>query len=161
MTDAAADSARPPEPPKKPNLVLVIGIGLVVLFGGLCCCGAAGSLFYMRKGAQMREQEMFAELEAARRASEIETGHAEASSSDAKDKARRCYGKIQYVDSFPDFKVEVVDSFADLNVQEVDSFPDGPGKWQIVDSFPDFKVQKVSSFGDFKIKYVSSFPGVQ
>lgn len=72
----------------------------------------------------------------------------------------RIYGKIQYVDSFPDYKVQVVSSFPDLKVQHVSSFPDKPGKWQIVDSFPDYKIQKVSSFPDFKIQYVDSFPGV-
>ncbi len=73
----------------------------------------------------------------------------------------KIYGKIQFVDSFPDFKVQVVDSFADLHVQKVSSFPDGAGKWQIVESFPDFKIQIVESFPDFTIKYVESFPGVQ
>ena len=62
----------------------------------------------------------------------------------------KIYGKIQIVDSFPDYKVEVVDSFPDLKVQKVDSFADGPGEWQMVDSFP-----------DFTIKYVDSFPGPQ
>jgi len=69
------------------------------------------------------------------------------------------YGKIQFVDSFPDVKVQVVTSFPDLKVQKVSSFADGPGKWQIVDSFPDYKVQVVDSFPDFKIQYVDSFPG--
>ena len=71
----------------------------------------------------------------------------------------RIYGRIQYVNSFPDYKVEVVSSFEDLSVEEVTAFPDKPGKWQIVTSFPDYKIQKVSSFGDFKIRYVTSFPG--
>ena len=71
----------------------------------------------------------------------------------------KIYGKIQFVQSFPDYKVQVVDSFPDLRVQVVSSFPDKPGKWQIVNSFPDFKIQIVDSFPDFKIKYVSSFPG--
>jgi len=69
-------------------------------------------------------------------------------------------GKVQVVDSFPDFKVQVVDSFPDLKVKVVDSFPDEIGKWQFVDSFPDFKIQFVDSFPDFKIQYVDSFPGV-
>ena len=71
----------------------------------------------------------------------------------------KIYGKIQIVESFPDYKVQVVDSFPDLRVQVVNSFPDKSGKWQIVNSFPDFKIQIVESFPDFKIKYVSSFPG--
>ena len=78
----------------------------------------------------------------------------------AKPNVSRIFGKIQFVDSFPDFKVQVVDSFPDLKVKRVASFPDGPGKWQIVQSFPDFKIQIVSAFPDFKIQYVDSFPGV-
>ena len=76
-----------------------------------------------------------------------------------KPNVSRIYGRIQYVDHFPDYKVEVVDSFEDLSVQEVAAFPNQPGKWQIVDSFPDYKIQRVNAFGDFKIRYVSSFPG--
>lgn len=72
----------------------------------------------------------------------------------------KVFGKIQFVDSFPDYRVKVVDSFPDLKVKKVASFPTGPGKWQIVNSFPDFKIKIVDSFPDFTIKYVSSFPGV-
>ncbi len=70
-------------------------------------------------------------------------------------------GRIQFVKSFPDYKVKIVDSFADLHVKCVSSFPNSAGKWQIVESFPDFKIQIVESFPDFKIKYVESFPGVR
>lgn len=77
-----------------------------------------------------------------------------------KSTIEKVYGKIQFVDSFPDYKVQVVTSFPDLKVQRVDSFPDAPGKWQIVDSFPDFKIQIVDSFPDFKIQYVDAFPGL-
>ena len=69
-------------------------------------------------------------------------------------------GKIQFVDSFPDYKVQIVESFPDLKVKKVTSFPDDVGEWQIVDSFPDFKIQIVNSFPDFKVKYVTSFPGL-
>ena len=72
----------------------------------------------------------------------------------------RIYGKIQYVNSFPDFKVQIVNSFPDLKVKVVNSFPDKVGKWKIVNSFPDFKIQIVNSFPDFKVKYVNSFPGL-
>ena len=70
------------------------------------------------------------------------------------------YGRIQFVDSFPDCKVKVVDSFEDMRVQVVDSFADDVAKWKIVDSFPDYKIQIVDSFPDFTIRYVDSFPGV-
>ena len=69
------------------------------------------------------------------------------------------YGKIQFVESFPDVKVQVVTSFPDIKVQKVSSFPNAAGKWQIVESSPDYKVQIVESFPDYKIQYVSSFPG--
>lgn len=78
----------------------------------------------------------------------------------AKPDVSKIYGRIQYVDVFPDYKVEVVTACADLKVQEVDQSPDSPGKWQIVDVFPDYKIQKVKAFGDFKIEYVKSFPGL-
>jgi hypothetical protein len=72
----------------------------------------------------------------------------------------KLYGKIQFVESFPDLKVQVVESFPDLKVKIVDSFPDECGEWQIVDSFPDLKVKIVESFPDIKIKFVESFPGL-
>lgn len=70
-------------------------------------------------------------------------------------------GKVQIVDSFPDFKVKKVSSFPDLQVQWVSAFPSDCGQWQQVNSFPDFKIQFVNSFPDFTIQEVSSFPGVR
>lgn len=78
----------------------------------------------------------------------------------AKPDVSKIYGKIQIVNSFPDYKVQIVNSFPDLKVQVVNSFPDKAGKWQIVNSFPDYKIQIVNSFPDFKVQYVNSFPGV-
>ncbi|MEO0400166.1 MAG: hypothetical protein AAF224_12185 [Pseudomonadota bacterium] len=72
----------------------------------------------------------------------------------------RLSGKVQFVDSFPDFEVKVVTSFPDLKVEQVTSFPDECGQWQIVDSFPDFTVKRVDSFPDFTIQYVKRFPGL-
>lgn len=80
--------------------------------------------------------------------------------SDCNYKGKKLSGKVQIVNSFPDFKVQIVNSFPDLKVQQVSSFPSDCGKWQIVNSFADIKVQIVSSFPDFKIQYVNSFPGV-
>lgn len=72
----------------------------------------------------------------------IETG-------DCEWKGIKLYGKVQFVESFPD-----------INVEFVSSFPDKCGKWQEVSSFPDFKIQVVSSFPDIKVKKVTSFPGM-
>lgn len=72
-------------------------------------------------------------------------------------KGKKLWGKVQYVDSFPDFKISV-SSFPDLNVNET-SFPSRCGEWQRVTAFPDFKVQIVTAFEDFGIAY-SSFPGI-
>lgn len=68
-------------------------------------------------------------------------------------------GKIQFVESFPDYRVQVVKSFPDLRVEMVKAFPDKPGKWQRVDSFPDYRIQLVESFPDFTIEYVNALPG--
>lgn len=73
---------------------------------------------------------------------------------------KQLFGKVQIVNSFPDFKVQSVNSFPDLKVQWVNSFPDKCGLWQSVNSFPDFKIQFVDSFPDFKIQFVNSFPGL-
>lgn len=70
------------------------------------------------------------------------------------------YGRIQFVDSFPDCKVKIVSSFEDMRVKMVTSFSDDVALWEIVDSFPDYKIQIVDSFPDFTIRYVDSFPGV-
>jgi hypothetical protein len=72
----------------------------------------------------------------------------------------KLYGKIQFVESFPDITIKVVESFPDLKVKMVDSFPNACGEWQIVDSFPDIKVKIVESFPDIEIKFVESFPGI-
>jgi hypothetical protein len=78
---------------------------------------------------------------------------------DKKVNVSKVHGRIQYVKSFPDYKVQAVTSFPDLRVQIVESFPTSPGQWQIVDSFPDHKIEMVNSFPDFTVQYVSSFPG--
>lgn len=72
----------------------------------------------------------------------------------------KIYGKIQFVEHFPDYKVQVVEHFPDLKVKKVEHFPDAAGKWQVVEHFPDYKIQIVEHFPDFKIKYVEHFPGV-
>lgn len=73
----------------------------------------------------------------------------------------KLYGKVQFVESFPDIKIQFVNAFPELKVKYVDAFPDDCGEWQIVESFPDFKVQVVESFPDIKIKIVESFPGTE
>ena len=78
---------------------------------------------------------------------------------DKKVNVSKVHGRIQYVKSFPDYKVKAVTSFPDLRVQIVESFPTSPGQWQIVDSFPDYKIEMVESFPDFTVQFVSSFPG--
>ena len=70
------------------------------------------------------------------------------------------YGRIQFVDTFPDCKVKVVEHFEDMRVQVVQHFPDDVAKWQIVEHFPDYKIQIVEHFPDFTIRYVGHFPGV-
>lgn len=78
-----------------------------------------------------------------------------------KPNLEKLHGRVQWVNSFPDYKIKIVESSADLHVKLVTSFPDDPGEWQTVKSFPDFKIQIVDSFPDFTVKYVESFPGVQ
>jgi len=70
------------------------------------------------------------------------------------------YGKVQFVESFPDIKIQVVQSFPDIKVKLVESFATDCGEWEIVESFPDIKVQIVESFPDIKVQFVEAFPGL-
>ena len=54
-------------------------------------------------------------------------------------KGKKLYGKVQIVDSFPDFKVKVTTSFPDLKVKMVTSFPDECGEWQMVEQLSRFQ----------------------
>jgi hypothetical protein len=72
----------------------------------------------------------------------------------------KIYGNIQFVDSYPDYKVKVVNSYPDLKVQQVDHYPDSAGKWKTVDHYPDYKIQIVDHYPDFTIQYVDHYPGV-
>ena len=76
-----------------------------------------------------------------------------------KPQVSNIYGRIQYVDRFPDYTVQVVGASEDLAVQEVASFPNHPGQWQIVDSYPDYRIQISDASYDFKVRFVDSFPG--
>jgi hypothetical protein len=71
------------------------------------------------------------------------------------------WGKIQFVDHFPDIKIQFVDHFPDIKVKYVDHFPDRCGLWQVVEHFPDIKIQVVEHFPDIKVQVVDHFPGVE
>jgi hypothetical protein len=71
----------------------------------------------------------------------------------------KIYGRIQFVEHFPDYRVKVVTHFPDLRVQKVNHFPNRPGRWQIVNHFPDYKIRIVDHFPDFTIQWVDHFPG--
>jgi acylphosphatase len=75
-------------------------------------------------------------------------------------KGFKLYGKIKFVENFPDIKVQIVENFPDLKVRLVENFPDDCGEWQIVENFPDLKVQIVENFPDIKVKFVNNFPGL-
>ncbi|MCR5118670.1 MAG: hypothetical protein K6B44_03500 [Lachnospiraceae bacterium] len=58
------------------------------------------------------------------------------------------------VTAFPDIKIQYVDSFGDFKIKIADSRSFATGdiiKVQFVTSFPDVKLQKVSSFPDFEV----------
>jgi hypothetical protein len=47
---------------------------------------------------------------------------------------KKLYGKIKFVENFPDIKIKIVENFPDLKVQIVENFPDL--KVKFVDNFP-------------------------
>lgn len=69
------------------------------------------------------------------------------------------YGKVQFVENFPDIKIQIVSDFPDIKVEMVTQFPDECGQWQEVQNFPDIKVQLVDQFPDIKVQMVDDFPG--
>jgi hypothetical protein len=81
-------------------------------------------------------------------------------SKDCKCKEFKMYGKVKFVNNFPDVKVQYVENFPDLKVKFVENFPDQCGEWQVVENFPDVKVQIVENFPDLKVKVVNNFPGI-
>lgn len=80
--------------------------------------------------------------------------------SDCKCNGFKMYGKVKFVNNFPDVKVQFVENFPDLKVKYVEHFPDECGEWQIVENFPDVKIQIVENFPDLKVKIVNHFPGI-
>jgi hypothetical protein len=79
---------------------------------------------------------------------------------DCRCKGIPLYGKVKFVNSFPDFKIKYVSHFPDIKVKMVERFANECGKWQVVDNFPDFTVQVVNAFPDFTVRLVENFPGV-
>lgn len=71
------------------------------------------------------------------------------------------WGKVQFVEHFPDIKVQFVEHFPDIKVKYVEHFPDRCGLWQVTEHFPDFKIQVVQHFPDIKVKVVDHFPGME
>jgi hypothetical protein len=74
-------------------------------------------------------------------------------------KGKRLYGKIQFVDSFPDVKIREVTSLPDLRVRMVTSLPSRCGEWEEVTSLPTLRVKRVTALEDLQVEYVTSFPG--
>ncbi|MFO0600589.1 MAG: hypothetical protein U0228_35100 [Myxococcaceae bacterium] len=76
-------------------------------------------------------------------------------------KGKKLYGKVQYVDSFPDVKIREVTALPDLKVLKVSALPSRCGEWEEVTSFPVLRVKVVTSLEDLQVEYVTSFPGIQ
>jgi hypothetical protein len=72
----------------------------------------------------------------------------------------KLYGRMKFVNAFPDIRIQYVEHFPDIRVLFVSSFPDKCGRWQVVENFADFTVQLVEHFPDIKVKVVEHFPGV-
>lgn len=72
---------------------------------------------------------------------------------------KKLYGKVKFVEAFPDVTIQFVTSLPDLKIKFVEVFPDECGEWQVVDNFPDLKVKIVASNADIKVQVVNAFPG--
>lgn len=74
-------------------------------------------------------------------------------------KGKKLYGKIEFVDSFPDLKIREVTALADLKVEMVSALPSRCGQWEEVTSLPHLRVKRVTSFEDLSVRFVTAFPG--
>lgn len=80
---------------------------------------------------------------------------------DCRCKGIPLYGRVQFVDTFEDFRIQFVDGLADIKVKFVDYKPSKCGEWQIVDGLADFKVKVVDGLADFKVQKVDALPGIK
>src|SRR5262245_8432759 len=73
-------------------------------------------------------------------------------------KGKKLYGKIEFVDSFPDLKIREVTALPDFKVEMVSSLPSRCGEWQEVTSLPTLRVKRVTAFEDLEVEFVTAFP---
>jgi len=66
------------------------------------------------------------------------------------------WGKVKFVDVFPDITIRYVDVFPDLEIEMVEHEPDGPGQWQEVDAFEEITIQVVDAFPDLEVMLVTN-----
>ncbi|GJQ43689.1 MAG: hypothetical protein JETCAE03_31870 [Ignavibacteriaceae bacterium] len=74
---------------------------------------------------------------------------------------KKLYGKVQFVEDFPDITIQVVEDLPDIDVRMVENFPSKCGEWQLVEHFPNLRVKIVEHNADIKVRFVKHFPGLK
>lgn len=75
-------------------------------------------------------------------------------------KGIKLWGRVKFVDTYPDIEIQYVETYPDIKVKFVTTYPDACGKWQVVDTYPDFTVKVVDTYPDLRVKVVETYPGV-
>jgi len=66
----------------------------------------------------------------------------------------RPYGRIQFVSSFPDYRVRIVELNGDYRVRIIHSTAYHEGLWEIVNRFADYRIQLVETGEDFTVEFI-------
>lgn len=74
------------------------------------------------------------------------------------------YGKVVFVDEYPDITIKFVDAYADIEVKITDSSYQSCCEWKVVDKtegYPDLRVKVVKDYPDITVKTVSDYPHIK
>lgn len=75
-------------------------------------------------------------------------------------KNKKLYGRIQFVDTFPDIRIRIVTSKPNLRVVKKQSNAIQCGEWQIVNFAPSIRIMIDQKHGEIDVQYVDFSPGV-
>ena len=74
------------------------------------------------------------------------------------------YGKVKFVNEYPDITIKFVDAYADIEVKITDSSYQSCCEWKVVDSsecYPDLRVKVVRDYPDITIRVVTDYPHIK
>ena len=74
------------------------------------------------------------------------------------------YGKVVFVEDYPDITIKFVDYYADIEVKVTESPDNSCCEWKIVgrsEYYPDLRVKIDNDYPDITVKVVESYPHIR